>query len=116
LLVILPFSGIRVICFGGPEDAGAASAPAHEAQTGTDCERLCALHRPDAKSDTGSGPHCALTADPSCFNFFAHIAVVSPQQPLLVSLVAAPVVATAPQLYPEPALALLGPPPKSSVL
>ena len=127
LLVVLPFSGIRVVCIDSTAAGAdpAASAESHTAEgTLTDCERLCPFHPPasmqtlhvDAQSSSGDDADCALSSDAAALQMLATIAVLRPAQ-----LVSAPnVVSDAPvftsSLYSEPALALLAPPPKPIAL
>ena len=120
LLVILPFSGIRVICFELPAEESAAAVADHEL---TDCERLCALHRPaDAPSppvtstsdDSDGREVCALTADGAildCVSFSA-IAVVRAQPPAETPAIARNLYVDSSRLHLDPALAPAGPPPK----
>jgi hypothetical protein len=114
VLVILPFSGVRVICVEVPADAAAPQAPSQQADDISDCEHLCALHHvTSSDADSGSGTRCALSADPSCFNLSGTLAIVPAYQPFTVSIVASAIAVDAPQFYLEPAVAHLGPPPKS---
>jgi hypothetical protein len=114
LLVLMPFSGMRVICVGLPTDVSASKA---RTETGTDCERLCPLHPPSAApSGSQNGSDCALSSDASSIGIFASIAVPQPQEPLHVPVVVSEVSADAPRFYLEPALAHLGPPPKTQAL
>lgn len=120
LLVILPFSGIRVVCFELPAEESAAAPADHEL---TDCERLCALHRTadvpstpvDSTSDNSDDREvCALTADGAildCVSFSA-IAVVRAQQPADTPVIARNLYVDSSRLHLDPALAPAGPPPK----
>ena len=128
LLVVLPFSGIRVICIDSPVPEGYSADPATHtgvaATTLTDCERLCPFHPPgsvqaphaDAASTSDEDADCALASDAAALQMLGTIAVLRP-----AAAVAMPdVVSDAPVLtlsvYSEPALALLAPPPKSQAL
>jgi len=120
LLILMPFSGIRVICIDAPTDEKRPSAPT---ETLSDCERLCPLHQPsgtpsstDSAGSTESGSGCALSTDASSLSIVASIAVPRPQEPLQVALVASAASADSPRFYLEPALAHLGPPPKPQAL
>jgi hypothetical protein len=119
LLVITPFSGMRVICIDSPTDMSGSSA---NIQNITDCERLCPLHPPpDAPSSpTPSGTQndsdCALSTDTISLSIVASTAVLRPQEPQQVPLVVSAVSADAPWFYQEPALSHLGPPPKPQAL
>lgn len=113
LLVILPFSGMRVICVGVPTDVSPSNA---RTEQGTDCERLCPLHLPSVAPSSPDGSDCALSSDASSLGIFASIAVLQPQEPLHVPLVVSAVSADAPRFYLEPALPHLGPPPKPQAL
>ena len=114
LLVILPFSGIRVVCFELPAEESATAAADHEL---TDCERLCALHREDETPAPRAGTTrevCALTADGAildCVSFSA-IAVVRAQQPADAPAIARNLYMDSSRLHLDPALAPAGPPPK----
>lgn len=129
LLVVLPFSGIRVICFELPAEESIAAADDHEM---TDCERLCALHREDETPALGSrllalakaqSPEpradttrevCALTAGGAlldCVSFSA-IAVVRAHAPAHTPAIARNLYVDSSRLHLDPALAPAGPPPK----
>lgn len=122
LLVVLPFSGIRVICIDSAA-AGADQGTPPAEETLSDCERLCPFHPPgslhalhaDSQSSSDDAD-CALSSDAAALQMLGTIAVLRP-----VPAVAMPdVVSDAPVLtssvYSEPALALLAPPPKSQAL
>jgi hypothetical protein len=129
LLVILPFSGIRVICVELPAEDSATEAADHEL---TDCEQLCALHRDDETAALGSrllalakaqSPEpeaetmrevCALTADGAILDCvaFSAIAVVAAQQPEETPAIARNLYVDSSRLHLDPALAPAGPPPK----
>jgi hypothetical protein len=122
LLLVLPFGGIRVICVEAPADPSGSAASQNE-QPLSDCERMCPFHPPAEtssvtahSSDSGDGSDCALSSDGSGLSIVATVAVVRPHQPLQVPVTVSLVIAEAPQLYAEPALALLGPPPKPQAL
>ena len=127
LLVVLPFSGIRVICIdSAAAGADSAAVPETHAAEGTltDCERLCPFHPPasmqslhtDAQSSSDEDAACALSSDAAALQMLGTIAVLRPAH-----LVSMPyVVSNAPgftsSVYSEPALALLAPPPKPIAL
>lgn len=119
LIVIMPFSGVRVICIDSPTDVSESTAHTEEM---TDCERLCPLHPPSGTpsrttpSSTENGSDCALSTDGASLSIVASSAVPRPQEPLPVPLVSAPTYSEAPRFYSEPALAHLGPPPKPQAL
>jgi hypothetical protein len=123
LLVIVPFSGIRVICFEMPADA---SQPAAEGHDLTECEQLCALHHgetPAADSRLSAkaqspGPRanegCALSTGGivlDCVSFSA-IAVVRAEEPPQAPVLARNLYVESSRLHLEPALTPAGPPPK----
>ena len=114
LLVITPFSGIRVSCIDAPTDvSGRLSAPT---EIGADCERLCPLRQASSTANTEGGSGCALSADVSSLSLFASIAVLGSPEPLQIPLVVPAVYADSPRFYLEPDLAHLGPPPKPEAL
>lgn len=101
LLVTMPFSGMRVICVETP-------APA---DTGSDCERLCARHHVSGSTDSSN---CMLTADACAIVAFATTLSVGPEQPpaaLALDVSAAPADGASGCLEPE--LARSVPPPKA---
>ena len=128
LLLVLPFTGIRVICIEStpaitdplaPTATQSASAPL------TDCERLCPFHPPAfldapateaAASRSDEESDCALSSDAAALQMLGTIAVLRPAPPLVVPDVVsdAPISPTA--FYAEPALTRLGPPPKAPSL
>lgn len=121
LLVVLPFSGIRVICIDSPVDVSGSTAPT---ETLTDCERLCPLQRPSdtpsitagPSSSTKSDSDCALSPGASSISLSASIAVLRPHEPLQVPLAVSAAPAESPRFYLEPELAHLAPPPKLEAL
>jgi hypothetical protein len=114
LIVIMPFSGMRVICVDSPEEATTSSAPSREV---SECERLCPLHQPsDTPSSTKTDQGCALSADGCSLIAFASIAAFQPQEPPQVPLVVLAVYAESPRFCLEPELAPVGPPPKPQAL
>jgi len=121
LLVVLPFSGMRVICIDSPQDVSGSTG---RAETVSDCERLCPLHRPSetapAVPAAPSGPEddsdCALSTDASSLSISASIAVQRPREPLQVPLVVSDAPAESHRFYLEPELAHLAPPPKPPAL
>ena len=123
LLLVLPFGGVRVVCFDSPRP----EVPASSAQAAaiSDCERMCPFHPPadepsgpaatspsGAEEDTG----CALSSDSMSVSMFGNIAMLRSAQPLVVPYVVSDVVAAAPWFYSEPALAHIAPPPKHQAL
>ena len=103
LLVVMPFSGMRVICVD-------AAAPT---ETGSDCERLCTRHH---VSSTTNGSNCTLSTDSSSLIVFASTAAVGPEEPLSAPPVVSAVFTDSTQCCPEPELAHRVPPPKPQVL
>jgi hypothetical protein len=105
LLVVMPFSGMRVICVD-------AAAPA-DTDTRSDCEQMCARHH---LSGTGSTSNCTLSTDSSSLIVFASTVAAVPEEPLSAPLVVSPVFTDSTQCCPEPELAHRVPPPKPQVL
>lgn len=103
----MPFSGMRVICADPPVDASAATETEHDS---SDCARLCTVHRP-AASATGSD--CSLTADASSLIVVAGVSVLPVQMSLHMPVVVSDAGTEPQQLYAEPGLAHLSPPPKA---
>ena len=129
LLLVLPFSGIRVICVDSPSgDGGTVAAATHESATKerplTDCERLCPFHPPESMDalhpDTASSPDeesdCALSSDAAALQMLGTIAVLRPAPPVTMPDVVSDAPVFTSTVYSEPALSLLAPPPKTSVL
>ena len=130
LLFVLPFSGIRVICIESPAKEGSSAvsdAPAESAEEArplTDCERLCPFHPPtdlqsaDPASSgvSGTDADCALSSEAAALQMLGTIAVLRPYGPPVIPDVVTDAPVLAPSTYSDPALALLAPPPKSSVL
>ena len=127
LLLVLPFSGIRVICIEspGPEVSSDVPAPQAEAKRPlTDCERLCPLHPPesleamhaDGASSSGEKSDCALSSDAAALQMLATIGVLRPAQPVAMPDVESDAPVFTSSIYSEPSLTLLAPPPKPSVL
>ena len=129
LLLVLPFSGIRVICVESSavqdEPAAADTQAAAEERPLTDCERLCPYHPPasvqglhaDAAAPASDEESdCALSSDAAALQMLGTIAVLRSAEPLTVPYVVsdAPVYST--PFYAEPALIHLGPPPKARSL
>lgn len=127
LLLVLPFSGIRVICIDSPA-AGAdpAAVPETHAAEGTltDCERLCPFHPPasmqtlhaDAQSSSDEDADCALSSDAAALQMLGTIALLRPAQLVSVPYVVSDAPVFTSSVYSEPALALLAPPPKPLAL
>jgi len=126
LLLVLPFSGIRVICVEAvptvidpASDAGAEVAATTRPLT--DCERLCPFHPPagmqaphaDAASTASDeDSDCALSSDAAALQMMGTIAVLRPAQPVAVPHVVSDAPVFTSSVYSEPTLALLAPPPK----
>ena len=146
LLLVLPFGGIRVMCF---ESAPAEGNPATAAEALSDCERMCPLHPPediaaahgadsdadsdaDSEADSGSGPDiqgdshsvpasesesgCALSSGASTLTALGTIAVLRAEQVLAVPVSISIARIEAGGFYLEPLLVDLAPPPKSPAL
>lgn len=113
LLLVLPFSGIRVICIDSPTDVSGSSA---RTEHGSDCERLCPLHESASNDSSENDPDCSLSADASSLSVFASITIPRPQELLQITLRAVATYADSPRFYIEPGLAHLSPPPKPKVL
>ncbi len=117
LIAVMPFSGMRVICIDSPADPGSTS-PVAQTETGSECERLCPLHKPaTARSAPSSSSEnesdCALSPDSSFVSsVFAGVAVSRPADPLQVPQAVAAVYADPSRFHLEPELAHLAPPPK----
>jgi hypothetical protein len=127
LLIVLPFSGIRVICVESParsDDPATPDATIAAEETLTDCERLCPLHPPSSvpavhdgqQSSSGTDTDCALSSDAAALQMLGTIAVLRPQAALHVPDLATDAPVARSSVYVEPAIALLAPPPKSSAL
>ena len=127
LLIVLPFSGIRVICIAPAPAAGdPAAAPEAEAaeKTLTDCERLCPFHPPgpvealhaDEQSSPDDDADCALSSDAAALQMLGTVAVLRSPIPLAVPQTVTDASVVPSSVYSDPALTLLAPPPKSSVL
>jgi len=127
LLVVLPFSGIRVICIESVA-AGADPAAVPETRTAegtlTDCERLCPFHPPaeiqalhaDAESSSDEDADCTLSSDAAALQMLGTIAVLRPAHVVSVPYVVSDAPAFTSSVYSEPSLALLAPPPKPIAL
>jgi len=126
LLVVLPFSGIRVICIdSAAAGADSATPETHAAEaTLTDCERLCPFHPPasmhtldaDAQSSSDEDVDCALSSDAAALQMLATIGVLRPAHLVSVPYVVSEAPLFTSSVYSEPVLALLAPPPKSIAL
>jgi hypothetical protein len=123
LLLVLPFGGVRVVCFVSPRPEAPASSSRAEAIS--DCERMCPFHPPadeptgpaltsasGAEADTG----CALSSDSMSVSMFGNTAVLRSAEALPAPAGASPALVAAPWFYSEPALAHLAPPPKHQAL
>jgi hypothetical protein len=119
LLLVLPFGGVRVVCFDSPRpEAPAASA---KAEAISECERMCPFHPP---ADESSGPAmtsapgaeedtgCALSSDSMSVNMFGNIAVLRSAEALPAPTGASPALVAALHVYLEPDLSGVAPPPK----
>ena len=130
LLLVLPFSGIRVICVESPlaVDASASAGPA-ESHTDdaalTECERMCPFHPPASMqapdAETGSATsdddsNCALSSDAAALQMLGTIAVLGHAPRLVVPLVITDAPVEVITSYAEPALIHSGPPPKPPTL
>jgi hypothetical protein len=116
LVVLMSFSGARVVCLDSPVEPG---DPVAELRPVPDCERLCPLHREPSSdgrraspSDRDSGSDCVVAVDGATM-----ILVVSTAVPVTASGHTVPVPvgaarAESPRHYVEPALAHIAPPPK----
>jgi hypothetical protein len=128
LLLVLPFSGIRVICIESPAPDGYSAEPApHTAKSPplSECERLCPFHPPEsvqalhadaASAASDEESDCALSSDAAALEMMGTIAVLQSAPPLTVPYVVADVVAAAPAFYSDPPLTHFAPPPKLQAL
>jgi hypothetical protein len=127
LLLVLPFSGIRVICIESPVAEVSSAGPATQAEAErplTDCERLCPLHPPesleamhgDSAPSSDEESDCALSSDAAALQMLATIGVLRPAQPVAMPDVESDAPVFTSSVYSEPSLTLLAPPPKSGVL
>lgn len=108
LIAVMPFGGLRVMCVQAP--LAAPSAAQHE--HGSDCERLCPLPEPVARSAGGS--ECSLAVDNSLVVIAAAVAT-SPIEEAAPAIVAAPHdFIDHPSLYHAPGLPRTTPPPELS--
>lgn len=107
LLVVIPFSGMRVICVDQPTEAVATTA---HIGSSDDCDRLCVIHHP---ANSGNDTNCSLSADASSLIVVAGIAVIPAEQTLGRPTVVPHTYIEAPQLYLEPGLAHRNPPPEA---
>jgi hypothetical protein len=114
LLLFMPFAGMRVVCVDGPADATGATEQA-ERGVEADCERLCPWHPAESGSPVHSGDRsdCAMTADGASFVVMAATSVLPAQALLQADMIASEAHFEAPQLYVEPGLSHLSPPPKA---
>ncbi len=121
LLVVLPFSGMRVVCVDSPTPVSGSAA---STETVVDCERLCPLHPPSdtpamtpgTRSGTETGSDCALSTDGASFSILATVAVLWPHESLEVPLAVSAVSAASPRFYLDPELAHVAPPPRPRAL
>ena len=126
LLVVLPFSGIRVICLDSAAAGADSAVPETHAAEGTltDCERLCPFHPPasmqtlhaDARSSPDGDTDCTLSSDAAALQMLATIAVLRPAHLVSVPDVVSDAPVFTSSVYCEPALAHLPPPPKAPTL
>jgi len=105
LLLVIPFSGMRVICLERAPERGATVHVAGEA----DCDQICAV-RPGTGAN---GSECALMADASALIVFAAAAVLPSQQPMRAPAAVLVEATEASDFYLEPGLAHLSPPPRA---
>ena len=126
MVALAPFTGIRVVCVESPAPEPARKVA--EAEPLSDCERLCPLHRPadtsNASSDGGmpqddtdtTTPDCAFSTDGFSIGLMTtwdlSNAMIVIDAPVGVAAAYPPIVG----FYDEPALTLLGPPPKLTLL
>ncbi len=128
LLLVLPFSGIRVICVESPTAIDVAATPAESHTTDdtlTDCERMCPFHPPEsmqapdaasASATSGDDSNCALSSDAAALQMLGTIAVLGSAPRLVVPLIIADVPVEIAPAYAEPSLIHPGPPPKLHTL
>jgi len=121
LLVVLPFGGVRVVCFDSPRPEALASSA--EAEALTECERMCPFHPPadeasgaavTSSSGSDEGRGCALSSDSMSVSMFGNIAVLRPAAPLQAPSGASPALVAAQHIYLDPDLSGVAPPPKPS--
>ena len=123
LLFVLPFGGVRVVCFDSPRPEAPTSSAKAEAIS--DCERMCPFHPPTdepsgpavtsasgAEEDTG----CALSSDSMSVSMFGNIAVLRSAEALPAPAGASSVLVAAQHIYLEPDLSGVAPPPKPLAL
>jgi hypothetical protein len=112
LLIVLPFSGIRVICVDDAEEASVSAPgaePEMDQQAIEDCRRICALHHPrpvPAEED------CAITVDPTSLTMLGGVAVLPAIDAAAAPFATPHVYFERLHGYVEPGLAHLSPPPK----
>lgn len=126
LLLVLPFSGVRVICVEASPTVIDPAAPAGAeegaaTQALTDCERLCPFHPPAemqaphvdaASTSSDEDADCALSSDAAALQMLGTIAVLRPAQPVAVPEIVSDAPVFTSSVYSEPSLSLLAPPPK----
>jgi hypothetical protein len=107
VLLLTPFTGVRVVCLDSPADVAEADSRLSPSQ---DCDEVCA--RPQKPRPKRGGFTCALKADTCSQLLTATVAVVptdgSPGLQLVPTVFESPV---GPQ-YVAPVLPLDSPPPK----
>ena len=131
LLLVLPLSGIRVICIESPAQDGYPAAPAAHSETATearpltDCERLCPFHPPEsmpaadadaAATTSDEDADCALSSETAALQMLGTIAVLRSAPSVALPDVVSDAPGFTSSAYDEPSLALLAPPPKPTVL
>lgn len=114
LVAVMPFSGMRVMCIDPPmsrpvpvEQAEQAAAPA-PAEHASDCDRLCPFPRRTADDDA----ECIVNVAPSSLIVIAGIGLFQVQEAPRARAAPRYHFADSPQMYLDPALTRLNPPPK----
>ena len=113
LLCVVPFAGVRVVCFNADTAARQEAALRQQAAAAQEqCERVCS--RTHRVQQAPARPTCALVADPTCGFLVDAIVAVMPA-PLLspASVLISPVDANVSASYVPPSLARFTPPPKA---
>jgi hypothetical protein len=113
LMVVIPFTSLRVICVGNRAVAVAGTSQAHTqaAETG-DCDDICLRPRKPAPK-----PDCLVLTGPCLLLLAGIISVTTADQPLpSPQSVTTPLLFPAHESYATPSLAPLSPPPKSAFL
>jgi hypothetical protein len=117
LLVLVPLSSVRMVCFSTHAAerrtaSGAQSAAAGEPDE-TECQRIC-THRPAEPKAAVPAVRCVLLADPACEWLTTAAAAVMPPAPRVASAAGvAPFELPASAEYASPVLVRQSPPPRS---